>query len=241
MLTTLAPKLGVRLTAMFRADAAKITSCSLMVVLVLAGPATLSGQAQAADDRGPAGRPVVLLFHAGGFLFGDAGLMSRASRVAARHGLRPVPVEYPLGAPARALHYSLDIARKWRAKGRAVYAYGESAGGTLAALLAERAAARAAVPYAPVADMTKGIWAEPPLTQPRDELVATSPALHRSRRPILVLISRHDPLSHDSWQWAESDPLVDGRSVSGHHISSANYPYKLRRAMSYLARQAERG
>jgi pimeloyl-ACP methyl ester carboxylesterase len=81
-------------------------------------------------------RPVVLLLHAGGWMFGDTSLTEPLEPIARRAGFKPVEVDYTIGSLPSAFEDAEKAARQYR--DRAVYAYGESAGGTMAGWLASQ-------------------------------------------------------------------------------------------------------
>ena len=110
--------------------------------LIAAPPA-----ARAADRR-----PVVLLFHAGGLLIGHADLMDPLRPIVRGAGMKPVPVEYALFDYPRAFEDAEAAARRYR--GRRIYAYGESAGATLAGWLAARHLVSAAAGNSPIVNLT---------------------------------------------------------------------------------------
>jgi acetyl esterase/lipase len=188
-------------------------------------------------------RPVMLLMHAGGFVSGDASYERQAAELARRRGFLARSLEYPLWNLRGAVGYVQRAARFWRRAGHPVYAYGESAGGTLAALLAERGLARSAVAYAPVVNIPRSYpeilpWIKLSLRQAR----SLSPGFHRSREPILAMVPANDGVVDPrfTWRWARRDPLVRARLVPGEHgfIDSPWYRPNLQIAMSDLARQA---
>jgi acetyl esterase/lipase len=117
-------------------------------------------------------------------------------------------------------------ARDAQASGRRVYAYGDSAGGTLAALLAEDDLVDAAVGYSPVANMRRfaahnddPALYEQMIGADRKLLLSASPGLHDSDRPILVLSAEGDEPSFRGAiaKWAARDPQVHPRDVGGPH------------------------
>jgi acetyl esterase/lipase len=195
-------------------------------------------------------KPVMLLFHPGGFVFGDAHMEDQAARVAGRKGFKPVEVNYALQDLPRALHDAKSAARWYRCSGRRVYAYGESTGGNLAARLAERGLARSAATYSAIPNFTRfaaSIDTQAMLTGLHATLRTfrnASPAFHRSRRPILALMGRKEEAfmtKRPTWRWARCDPLVKARLVPGSHVGiDGPYGPNMRRAMRYLARQARK-
>jgi alpha-beta hydrolase superfamily lysophospholipase len=109
----------------------------------------------------------------------DSALTAAPPRYFARHGFRVVNADYPLGDLDAANRYVLRLARRLRREYRHVYAYGESAGGGIAAVLSARGAVDAAVANSPVADPAtwEGLdWA------PRDARRRASAARYVGRR-----------------------------------------------------------
>jgi len=100
-------------------------------------------------------RATLLLLPGGGFVMPAEPVALRARcRLFARAGFAVVAVAYPLlGCPA-ALRAATDEALRARRAARPVLAYGESAGGTLAEMLAVRGAVPAAVAVAGISDLT---------------------------------------------------------------------------------------
>ena len=171
-------------------------------------------------------KPALLVFHGGAFVFGDSGSMEAATTIAQRRGFIVENLDYPLQDVPAAVHFAVRRAQRLRQNGYRVFAYGESAGGTLAALLAERGLADAVAAYAPPSDLLH--W--PSVYSDQDfegwfgldpaGRIRLSPAFHRSKRPILV-IQGNDGFRKTNRLWAERDPLVRYRPVAGGHP----YPY----------------
>lgn len=82
--------------------------------------------------------PVVLLLHGGAWTHGTAQDEATGANGLGAMGFRTVLVDYPLNNPVAALSATREAARDVRLKGRKVYAYGHSAGATIAAALAAR-------------------------------------------------------------------------------------------------------
>src|SRR4029078_2541024 len=108
---------------------------------------------------------------------------------------------------------------------RQVVAYGESAGGALAARLAQKGLVSAATAYMPPTDLSS--VADPTLTamiqslSARPEMIRRmSVARHRTRNPVLAQIARDDVLIDPAQTeaWAKSDPRVRAQLVAGTHI-----------------------
>jgi fermentation-respiration switch protein FrsA (DUF1100 family) len=133
--------------------------------------------------------------------------------------------------------------------GNAVYAYGSSAGGTLAALLAGDGLVSAAVAKAPVSDLLDWEWplsAYGPDYFERIGLVAPaarrrlSPLRRPARRPLLILQGRRDrvvPLAMSS-AYSLKFKRVHLWVVQGGHHTERIRPELLSRALEWLARAA---
>jgi acetyl esterase/lipase len=138
-------------------------------------------------------RASVLYFHAGGFVMGqaeDPGNVDICNEFAAR-GYETRVVEYPLNDLPGAVRAARSAARQHHAD----FAVGDSAGGTLAALLAVDGTVGGAATFAAPMDLLT--WPEDPgrwrpLGASRRERAAASPYRNISRQaaPMLVM---HDP------------------------------------------------
>jgi acetyl esterase/lipase len=193
-------------------------------------------------------KPVMLLFHGGGFIYNMP--MNQAIQAARHRGFQPRVVDYPLGNVPAAVKRSVRLARRL-SKRRSVYAYGDSAGGTLASLLAERGLVKAAATQAPVSNI--GQWAvttgnDPARLEEALHLNAVSarefsPSKHRARSPIFAEAPVDDAISGPTLVWARKSRLVMAVSVPGNHLDPAYYASNLERAMWFLAmrRKADRG
>ncbi len=195
----------------------------------------VGSNAELASAREPAmakQHPVAMLLHGGGFLFEGEDRMAVASELAGELGFEVSYVDYPLfdlpGAIATAERHARALGRG----GRTVLAFGESAGGTLAALLAQRGLVDAAATYSPVADMR----AFPAHTEDaeqymefiqadRRDLRRASPALFTSSAPILALRAAGDRgfVARGMRRWARRDHAVELVRVPGRH-SGARQP-----------------
>jgi hypothetical protein len=161
--------------------------------------------------------------------------MMDAAAAYARPNFQPVEVDYPLCRLAKALKYSTKEAERF--PNRTVYAYGESAGGSLAARLGEMGLVKAAAVQDPVADVPKFIrpYRQYWYSGWYGEARWISPNLHPSKGPIRAWIARDDPLAPDSWKWARADSRVAGKAIPGKHLQQ---PYKgeaMHSAIDYLA------
>jgi acetyl esterase/lipase len=192
-------------------------------LLVLAG---CGGESSAEPEQ----QPVVLLIHGGGFVVGDPSSMETAAELARDSGMQAVLIEYRLGNIRLALEDAIEAARQY-GPDREVYALGESAGGTLAALLAQRGLVDKAAANAPVADLVR--WRTKSAraikrslgNPPREVLSRFSPALRTGESPILALGSRDDEIVPPgaARRWASRDPRVRFRFVEGGHVNDTGW------------------
>jgi acetyl esterase/lipase len=188
---------------------------------------------------GPAAgpRPLVVNFHGGGFIFGDLRMSDwLCSRVAVTVGAVVVSVDYRL-APGHRFPAAVDdcfAALRWAAAqsgelgaGGPVGVMGESAGGTLAAVMSLLArdgggpAISHQVLLYPAVDLTRPPSGKPDApflarsdmdvyrrlyldgADPRDE--RASPLLaadHGGLAPALIQVGEHDPLRDDAFRYA---------------------------------------
>jgi pimeloyl-ACP methyl ester carboxylesterase len=231
-----------------------VSCAALLVALVLA---TLAAPAARADESGiaaqkPGPKPQLILLHGGSFLFEDPYFepLTRPRAVAA--GFVPHYVTYPLGdLPAAVTAVRLEARRLREAVGiERVYAYGASAGGTLAAILDGEGDVAAAVAKAPVSDLATWEW---PLGQYGPnyyETIMVSPAarfrfspLRRpERNPLLVVQGRIDNVVPPAMSeaFAAKFPHVHLWLVPGGHTTERVRPYLISRAMRWLAQIADR-
>ena len=131
-----------------------------------------------------------------------------------------------------------------------VYAYGASAGGTLAALLSGDLLVSAAVAKAPVSDLVTWTW---PLEQygpnywenlgvdlaDRERL---SPIRRPQHAPLLLIQGRADHVVPPSMNeaFAAAYPRVSLWLVAGGHLTERARPFLVTRAMEWLAKIAAR-
>jgi dienelactone hydrolase len=192
-------------------------------------------------------RPIMLLFHAGAFTMGSPADMAEEASAARRRGFKPRAVAYALGNLPQTIRDTKAAASRYAMR-RTVVAYGESAGGGLAAMLASRGLVDAAVTYSGVNNM-------PAWFEGRDTLDASPGQLYRwsatSRRrsesPILAFTTRaEDPFvpTGPTRKWANGPgDHVRHQLVGGFHIASWKYEPQahakaVRRAMRFLRREA---
>jgi pimeloyl-ACP methyl ester carboxylesterase len=194
-------------------------------------------------------RPQLLLIHGGSFLYEDPTFESLTLAAVLAAGFSPHYLRYPLGDMPAAFQAARADAIRLRAKyGSAVYAYGSSAGGTLAALLAGDGLVSAAVAKAPISDFLAWEW---PLSaygpdyfeqigMPFAARHRLSPLRRRAPRPLLVVQGRRDRIVPLAMNRAYSVKFKRVRLwvvQGGHHTERAR-PKLLSRAFDWLARAA---
>jgi acetyl esterase/lipase len=206
----------------------------LLLLCLCAGP---GGQASASESRRP---PLLYVLPPGAFAFPvDRELMKEARQSARGHGFQVREIDYPLRNPMRAWRVVRDDARRAARNGRYVFAYGESAGGVLASLLAQKGIAEAAVSNAGPSNLSRlwdaAGWRESFGTDPRHRSFL-SPALHSTENPILVQQSMTDEIvpGDINSRWAKRDPRVRFDGYTGPHIYGHNYGMNLRTALGFL-------
>jgi pimeloyl-ACP methyl ester carboxylesterase len=229
------------------------SAAPLLVAVFLA--LQLAPPVDAAASRpavGPAGSvaPQLILIHGGSFLYEDPAFESLTRRQALRAGFVPHYLSYPLGDMPGAFQAARAEAVRLRARyGSAVYAYGSSAGGTLASLLAGDGLVSAAVAKAPVSDLLDWEWplsAYGPDYFERIGLSAPtarrrlSPLRRPARNPLLILQGRRDqivPVAMNR-KYAAKFKRVYLWVVRGGHHTERIRPELLSRALDWLARVA---
>jgi pimeloyl-ACP methyl ester carboxylesterase len=211
-----------------------------------AGPGPAKARAGTVEAAQPP-RPQLLLIHGGAFLGEDPGFQPLTEAAAIAAGFEPHYLSYPLGDVPAAVTAARAAARQLRREyGREnVYAYGSSAGGTLAALLAGDGLVRAAVTKAPVSDLVGWQWA-PGRYGPGyfDEVHLDLPARRRlsplrrpQKRPLLVVQGRRDAVvpAAMSEAFAAKFRRVRLWLVPGGHFTDRLRPILVTRAMRWLA------
>ncbi|MGE5409095.1 MAG: alpha/beta hydrolase family protein [Syntrophothermus sp.] len=204
-------------------------------------------------EREPPGPPPqLLLFHGGSFLYDDPEFEPLTAVRAVEAGFVPHYVSYPLDDMPAAVLRARAEARRLREKFGLdrVYAYGSSAGGTLATLLAGDGLVAAAVAKAPVSDLVGWQW---PLERygsgyyERIDLgeaarYRPSPLRRRQASPLLIFQGRADrvvpPAMNEAF--AAKFPRVHLWMVSGGHTTDRAHPWLIGRAMRWLARTARK-
>jgi acetyl esterase/lipase len=199
---------------------------------------------------GPAQRPQLLLFHGGSFLYDDPYFEPLTRPRALAAGFVPHYVTYPLGDLPAAVDRARAEARRLRRQFGVddVYAYGSSAGGTLAALLSGDHLVSAAVAKAPVSDLTTWDWPTakygPEYWEGLGVDLADRERLSPIRRPqlapLLVIQGRADNIVPPAMNetFAAAYPRVSLWLVAGGHTTERVRPFLVTRAMHWLARIA---
>lgn len=211
---------------------------------------------QASADAPPTVEPSkplaahLLVIHGGSFLYDDLSFEALTRGPAEAAGFVPHYLSYPLGDLPAAVRAARSEARRLgeRFRGR-LYAYGTSAGGTLAAILAGDGLVRAAVAKAPVSDLVGWEW---PLTAygpdfyeaiGADETARRrlSPLRRPARRPLLVLQGRADAVVPAAMneEFAAKFARVHLWLAAGGHATERLRPRLLEGAFAWLAARAE--
>jgi pimeloyl-ACP methyl ester carboxylesterase len=217
---------------------------------VSAAPAASAAGEPGIAPQKPAPKPQLILLHGGSFLFHDPFFrpLTRPRAVAA--GFEPHYVDYPLGDLPAAVGAARLEARRLRERVGIdrVYAYGASAGGTLAAILAGEGDVSAAVAKAPVSDLATWEWPlgrygpnyyETILAGPGTRL-RLSPVNRAEERPLLVIQGRQDnvvpPAMNEAF--AAKFAHVHLWLVPGGHTTERIRPWIVSGAMRWLAQRA---
>lgn len=218
---------------------------ALFAMLAAAGTAK-AGPLGEPEPAGP--RPQLLLFHGGSFLYDDPSFEAEMEPLAEEAGFVPHYVEYPLGnLPAAVATARAEAARLRASYGRDdVYAYGSSAGGTLAALLSGQGLVAAAVAKAPPSDLVG--WSWPLSTYGADYYeqidLSTearyrfSPLRRAERRPLLLLQGRSDAVVPASMSeaFAAKFRQVSLWVLAGGHRAERSRPRVVVRALRWMLR-----
>ncbi len=221
------------------------------------GTAASSGPAPPACRSKPAAagpeptsrRPSLLILHAGGFILPAADAIEPACTLATDAGFDVVFVRYPLGDIPEAVAASERVARREGRDGVPVFAYGESAGGTLAALLAQKGLVEASATYSPLTDLVAYYSRTPDPARfkfavgaANDDLRAYSPGLHDAGNPILAMVPNGDDpaLNRETESWDRRDSSVETVAVQGPHIGTGDpetYERNVSKALGWLKGQ----
>ncbi|MBS1881159.1 MAG: prolyl oligopeptidase family serine peptidase [Actinobacteria bacterium] len=216
-----------------------------------AGGGVEGGETEVPPKR-PGPKPQLILIHGGSFLYQDPEFRTLTRPWALEEGFQPHYVDYPLGNLPAAVAAVRQEARMLRQKVGLdrVYAYGASAGGTLAAILAGEGDVSAAVAKAPVSDLATWEWPlgryganyfETIVAGPATRL-RLSPFNRAEERPLLVIQGRQDqvvPVAMNE-AFAAKFPRVHLWLVPGGHTTERNRPWILAGAMRWLAQLAAR-
>ncbi len=198
----------------------------------------------------PGPPPQLLLFHGGSFLFEDPSFEPSTAERAEQAGFVPHYVTYPLDNMPEAVLTAREEARRLREKfGVArVYAYGSSAGGTLATLLAGDGLVSAAAAKAPVTDLVGWEWplqAYGPDYYEQVDLGETaryrlSPIRRPQKSPLLIYQGRGDDVVPPAMneQFAAKFKRVHLWEVPGGHTTERLRPWLISKAMGWLERTA---
>jgi hypothetical protein len=215
---------------------------------ILASHALLLAGLLLAPAANASSKPVMLILHPGGFIFGSPGDMAPAAEPARERGFRPLLVDYPLWNIAAARQSVRRAAKRNRQAGRDVYAYGESAGGTLAELLAQQGLVTAAAAQDPVSNVRR--WANelgvtPYLGASQRLLRRVSPVFRGSpsKSNIRAFIGDDDAtvgVAQATHRLAGRDVQVGTRGVPGGHLEVPFRTQAMLHSMRYLARRATR-
>jgi acetyl esterase/lipase len=221
----------------------------LVALLAVAWPAVARAQPEPAQPPGPP--PQLLLFHGGSFLFEDPSFEEATEPLVEEVGFVPHYVDYPLDDLPAALTRARAEAARLRSRfgTERVYAYGSSAGGTLAALLAGEGLVAAAVAKAPPSDLVGWTW---PLSTygadyyERIDLgeVARyrfSPLRRPERQPLLLLQGRSDQVVPATMSEAFAAKFRQVRLwlLAGGHHAERSRPQVVVRALRWLLRTNE--
>ena len=222
--------------------------------LALAAPTTRAAQGGIAGGNPPppGPKPQLLLFHGGSFLFEDPSFEPSTAARAIAAGFVPHYVMYPLeNMPAAVLAARAEAKRLREKYGvKRVYAYGASAGGTLAALLSGNGLVAAAVAKAPISDLVSWEWPLTTYGPNYDERIGLnlsaryrlSPLRRPAMSPLLIYQGRSDqvvpPATNEAY--AAKFPRVYFWSVPGGHTTDRERPWLISKAMHWLARTAAR-
>lgn len=193
--------------------------------------------------------PHLLLIHGGSFLYEDPTFEPLTRAAARAAGFIPHYLHYPLDDMPAAFQVARAEALRLRALyGSAVYAYGTSAGGTLAALLAGDGLVSAAVAKAPPTDLLGWEWPLSAYGPDYYQQIGLTPAARRrlsplrrpARSPLLMVHGRHDqvvPVAQ-SIAFAAKFEQVNLWVVRGGHHTERTRPELLTLALEWLTHVA---
>jgi fermentation-respiration switch protein FrsA (DUF1100 family) len=212
--------------------------------LALSGTARAEGASEVGSTESLA--PHLLLIHGGAFLFEDPRFEAATRQAALDAGFVPHYLRYPLGDLRGAVRAARAEARRLGSlyPGR-LYAYGSSAGGTLAALLAGDGMVRAALAKAPPSDLVGWEWPLAAYGGDYYERIGAdgatrlrlSPLRRPARRPLLLLHGRNDAIVPVAMSEAFAAKFrhVELWAVGGGHHAERRRPQILDRGLDWLA------
>jgi pimeloyl-ACP methyl ester carboxylesterase len=220
---------------------------ALALFLFAATPAAASRSPVVGDAH--SALPHLLMIHGGSFLYEDPTFEPLTRAAARAAGFIPHYLRYPLDDMPAAFQAARTEATRLRARyGSAVYAYGTSAGGTLAALLAGEGLVSAAVAKAPPTDLLGWEWPLSTYGPDYYQRIGLTPTARRrlsplrrpARRPLLVVHGRRDrivPVAMSRAFAAKFEQVHLWVVRGGHHTERAR-PELLTRAFEWLTRIA---
>jgi acetyl esterase/lipase len=232
-----------------------VVNAALGLALLFAATVVAAFGAPTAAAEAPP-KPVLLLIHGGGFFAGDPGYMDYAAAIAAEQGeFATLQPSYPLDDLPAAFVQMKDLALSLRRQGRRVFAYGDSAGGGIAAWLASRGYVAAAAAKAPPtalrawnSSFARRYRTDPPgdphswrhLRVSEDDLRAYSSAGRPSLRPLLIFQSCEDRIVPCAMNagFAERDPQVSLARIWGVHTDPEAKAWSFRHGLVWLAARA---
>lgn len=202
----------------------------------------------------PGVRPArhLILIPGGGFTFHDSTFWPVVAPAAAAAGFVPHLLKYRLydlgGAVADARAFAQDLSRRYGREN--VFAYGSSAGGTLAALLASEGLVSSAVSSSGLYDFRYWPWAE--LDRGPDYLYSIgadwesrrnhSPISHQLRCPLLSVHGNWDPVVSifQAEDYVATHPRASLRIYVGGHGLYRTRPSSVTGSMRWLNRMANK-
>lgn len=221
------------------------------VLCALLAMTTGAGRASGTESPTDPDKPQLLLFHGGAFLFNDGSFEERTRERAIAAGFEPHYVEYPLGDLPGAVEAAAAAAAELDAVygTENVYAYGASAGGVFAALLAERGLVAGAAAKAPPSDLTSWTWPyRTPYAARYRADIATNPATlrrlsplfaHRVASPLLIVQGVGDRVvpPQINERFARRSGHVELWRVPGGHWTERERPYLISESFRWLLDQ----
>lgn len=225
------------------------TSAAATLALLLFGGTPALAASPPSVSGGSSAAPQLLLIHGGSFLYEDPAFEPLTRAAARAAGFVPHYLHYPLGDMPAAFRAARAEAIRLRAGyGSAVYAYGSSAGGTLAALLAGEGLTAAAVAKAPPSDLLGWRWPLGAYGVDFYQRLGLTPSVRRrlsplrrpARSPLLLIHGRRDGIVSvaQSTAFAAKFRQVHLWVVRGGHHTERSHPDLLARGFEWLRRVA---